>query len=315
MRLIDSSRKFLSRRLQTRYGQVYILPTGQGGNFIVIIFVLFLISLSYGHSLAFSSTFIFVAVVMTSTIFTHFNLKDLELLRAWIPDLIEANKSFFVEARIHNPTGKKKYDLKLAKGKSYSSDSLQLQAGQSGDIKLSFEGLPRGRYRIKTLSLRTTFPFGIFYSWSYGQVEKEFVVHPRIEEGNDLRKFMMGETHEESEIMVKGDNDFEGHSKYNDGDSINRIDWKVYGRTRQLLKKEFVSPIEREVVVSDKMIGHLSFEEGLEFLAGVIHQADQMGWRFGIDWHGQILSPDRGKEHYVRCLTFLGGLEKEVVDL
>lgn len=315
MKLIDSSRKFLSRRLQTRYGQVYILPTGQGVNFIVIIFVLFLISLSYGHSLAFSSTFIFVAVVMTSTIFTHFNLKDVELLRAWIPDVIEAHRPFKIEARLQNTTGKKKFDLKIAKAKNYSSDSLQLNPGESGDIKLDFNGLPRGRYRIKTLALRTTFPFGIFYSWSYGKVAREFVVHPKVTEGDDLRKFMMGETHEESEIMVKGDNDFEGHSKYQSGDPINRLDWKVFGRTRQLLKKEFVSPVEREVMVSEKLIQHLPEEEGLSLLAGIIHQVDQLGWRYGIDWHGHIIAPERGRDQYVRCLQFLGEINREVVDL
>ncbi len=284
-------------------------------NFIVIIFVLFLISLSYGHSLAFSSTFIFVSVVMTSTIFTHFNLKDVELLRAWIPDLIEEEKPFSIEARIHNTTGKKKYDLKISKGKTHSKDSLHLEGGQSAEIKLNLAGLPRGRYRMKSLSLRTTFPFGIFYSWSYGEVEKEFIVHPKVIVGNDLRKFMMGETHEESEIMVKGDNDFEGHSKYQEGEPINRINWKVFGRTRQLLKKEFVSPIEREVIVTKKMIEHLELEEGLSLLAGIIFQADQMGWRFGIDWEGHLISPDRGRDHLVRCLHYLGAINKEVVQI
>lgn len=252
---------------------------------------------------------------MTSTIFTHFNLKDVELLRCWIPDLIEAGRSFSIEARLNNPTGKNKFDLKISKSKNYSKDSLQLEPMQSGDIKLAFEGLKRGRYRLKTLALRTTFPFGIFYSWSYGQVEREFIVHPEIMEGQDLRKFLMGETHEESEIMVKGDNDFEGHNKYHTGDPINRIDWKVYGRTRQLLKKEFVSPVEREVIVTDKMVQHLELEEGLSFLAGVLHQADQLGWRYGVEWEGQTLAPERGRDHYVRCLHFLGSINRKVVDL
>ena len=104
----------------------------------------------------------------------------MKLLRAWIPDLIEADKSFSIHARLQNTTGKKKFDIKISKAKNDSIDSLQLNPGESDDIKLDFIGLPRGRYRIKTLALRTTFPFGIFYSWSYGRVAREFVVHPRI---------------------------------------------------------------------------------------------------------------------------------------
>ncbi|MCO4793701.1 MAG: DUF58 domain-containing protein [Bacteriovoracaceae bacterium] len=315
MKFIDSSKKYLSRRLQTSYGRVYILPTGHGGYFIAIIFILFIISLSYGHSLAFSSTFLFVSIVMTSSIYTHFNLKDVELKNCWLPESIEAGQDFYLDAELNNPTEKKRYDIEINKGSINKSISINLEGKEYKDVQLEFKGMERGKYNLKSISLKTTFPFGIFYSWSYGKVNKDFIVHPKIEPLDQLEKYNLGETFDITNTTIRGDNDFEGHSSYNEGDPVNRIDWKVFARTKKLMKKDFISPVEKEVIINPKMIDGIELEKGLQFLAGILDAARIKGWKFGIEWDGVHVQPDVGREHFITCMNFLGSVEKEVVYL
>lgn len=315
MKSMPSLRKSLFRRMQTRYGRVYILPTGYGGYFIVIIFILFIISLSYGHSLAFASTFLFVALVMTSTIHTHFNLKDVGLKNAWIAEFVGADSSFTIETELQNLTTKKKFDLQIKKGKKESKKKISLGPGESGSMALTLPGLPRGRYRLESLTLGTTFPFGLFFSWSYANADLDFIVHPKKAAvvWNDL--FESGDSFEDSGHFASGDQDFEGHSHYQDGEPLGRIDWRVYARRNQLLKKNFISPVDKEIMVTSTMINHLGLEKGLEYMCGLLYLAYEKGWRFGIDWNGNRIAPQAGRKQLKECLDFIGGIEKEVVDL
>lgn len=301
--------------MQTRYGRVYILPTGYGGYFIVIIFILFIISLSYGHSLAFASTFLFVALVMTSTIHTHFNLKDVGLKKVWIKEFVSADASFSIEAELQNPTTKKKFDLQIKKGRKESEKKISLGPGESGDMTLILPGLPRGRYRIESLTLGTTFPFGLFSSWSYANADLDFIVHPKKAAVAWKDLFESGDSFEDSGHSASGDQDFEGHSYYQEGEPLNRIDWRVYARRNQLLKKNFISPVDKEIMITQAMISHLDLEKGLEYMCGLLYLACEKGWRFGIDWEGDRIAPQTGRKQLKVCLDFIGGMEKEVVDL
>ena len=171
--------KRLGEKLLRSHDKIFIIPTRYGFYFISIVFVLFLISLSYGHSLAYTTTFIFVSLVMTSAHFTNFNLAGVEVMALHIPDEVYAGESFECRVTLRNTSRKTRFDIEVTLGEVGESQPESIESGETKTIVLKVKGLRRGQVSIKRLRLATTFPFGLFYAWKFWLHKKDFVVYPK----------------------------------------------------------------------------------------------------------------------------------------
>lgn len=226
--------------LLERENKIYILPTMFGYYFLLLVFILFMISLTYGHSLAFTATFLFLSLIMSSAAITNFNLRGLDLSRFMV---MENQKSHFL-LRLRN-TSKTRVDLELnLRSQKLKSESLAIvESGAENTVSWNFSHLPRGPYLVRDIILSTTYPVSLFYSWKKFRVDLNFAVPPVPKDFFDghypFYDHHNSESVGESSMLKykKGEEEFYEHRKHEESDTWRLIDWKAYARTNQLFNK------------------------------------------------------------------------------
>ncbi|MBT5093793.1 MAG: DUF58 domain-containing protein, partial [Halobacteriovoraceae bacterium] len=224
------------RKIILKNERIYILPTTLGFYFLAIIFVLFVISLSYAHSLAFTTTFIFVSIVMTSAIYTHYNLANVKLLALKGPEGCFEGEDYSLVLTLENIGRGIKFDLLAKLDGQVSFKGVSLESQSKNDIILSLVGLKRGSYKIERITLTTSFPFGIFFSWVHIPVTKNFFIYPARGQAQHLPLLDIAREGNWTRY-VKGKDEFLEHKKFENTDSWADVDWKAYARGKGLWTK------------------------------------------------------------------------------
>jgi len=294
------------QRVSRHYDRIFILPTRFGTYFIAIIFVLFLMSLSYGHSLAITGTFLFVSVVVVSAHYTNFNLSGLKcaqlkesfflfsgevfsypLMNEWAKPRVDID----VEMTLTNmKTGK---DFKLTGKGSFAALS-------SEEVKLSGEDLKRGVYQVKRIKVSTDFPFGLFRSWMFLSPKTEVFdvfVYPTIR--------IPGPSSGTKAFDAGGLLEFYEHTPYREGEETKRIDWKIYSRTHELYQKHYHDLSAREHLLDRKIYSRYPVEDQLSFLCFKVLELTRAGMTYALVLNGEKPKWGRGKKFERECLVRL----------
>ncbi|MCR9203885.1 MAG: DUF58 domain-containing protein [Halobacteriovoraceae bacterium] len=286
------------KKLTRRHDKIFIIPNRYGIYFLTIIFILFLISLSYGHSLAFTTTFVFVSLVMTSAHYTNFNLSGLEVVALHPPlDLYSGMKG---ELRVTLKNNKKKtrFDLLAEVGKKGISKPVTLE---------------RGEYLIERITLSSAFPFGLFMAWKYWYLDSHFIVFPKIPEETPIlpkaQSFQQSRGAHKGKEEV-GSEEFFGHIEYQEGMPLRSIDWKAYSRGKGILLKQFVEENDLQFTFSlDELKGEL--EERISSLTGWIEEAEKLGVSYSVNLEGRKTAFGRGRAFKRQCLKMVSQFKNE----
>lgn len=271
-RLIEQLREKLEKE-----NRIYIIPTGIGCYFIAVIFILLMISLSYGHSLAFSTTFIFISIVMISAIYTHYNLYGIELVGVSQKEDCYAGKNpAIANIVLKNNSGRGKFDIVVKSENGMSAVKSYIAANEQVTVELQTDLSKRGRYNLYRFELRTEFPFTLFRAWKIFRHDVTIWVYPQILEDIQLPE---RQDHLEYEDMVDASldtkpiddlfNEFREHRPFKDNDSWKQVDWKLYAKTGELYLKTFETTLSHIINFQDsdlKKFSHLGKEGKLSVL-------------------------------------------------
>ena len=223
-----------------RENKIYILPTMFGYYFLLLVFILFMISLTYGHSLAFTATFLFLSLIMSSAAITNFNLRGIDLER-FVSS--ENERNHFLLRLLNSSKTRVDLDLKLRSGVIQGASIPIFKSQDELTITWDYSALARGPYLIREMILSTTYPVGLFYAWKKFIISFEFVVPPKPKDFFDGHYpfYDHNESQSEGESSMlkykKGEEEFYEHRKHEEGDTWRLIDWKAYARTNQLFNK------------------------------------------------------------------------------
>lgn len=275
----------------SRHNKIFIIPTRYGLYFIAIVFILFLISLSYGHSLAYTTTFVFVALVMTSAHFTNYNLSGIEVIAIHPPDETFENEDPSLKVTLRNVAQKHRFDIFLKVSEYGESESFSLAPGETVNKKLTLNPLTRGEYQLKRLTIATSFPFGLFYAWKYWYQNQGFFIYPAMPEKSVTLPPPQALDNRSGSFEGKpevGAEEFYGHQNYDIGMPLRSIDWKAYARGKGLLLKKFIdqSDVKYSLALEDtteKSIQELTAKIVLAELSGATYAVilEQEAPKFG----------------------------------
>jgi uncharacterized protein (DUF58 family) len=310
--------KNLIHRASSRHDKIFILPTRYGLYFIVIIFTLFLISLSYGHSLAFTTTFVFISLVMTSAHFTNYNLTGVKVIAFYVPENVQEGVNSHFRVSLRNTSNKTRFDIQIGIGKKFISEPITLPKGETGQINIEVKDLTRGEYLLPRLTISSSFPFGLFYAWKYWYEDNIVTVFPALSEIKPSLPLphpipnQRGSYRGPEEV---GAEEFSGHQSYQEGMPLRAIDWKAYARGKGILLKKFVD--ESDVFFlfkKDDLLG--SEEERISQLASLIDMASAMGLTYALVLDQEKPTFSNGQSFKLGCLKRLaldGVLRKELL--
>jgi uncharacterized protein (DUF58 family) len=285
-----------------RPGRVYILPTGVGLVFGLMVFAMLLGSMNYNNNLSFVLTFILGSIGFVAMHQCQRNLVGLELHFAGVEPVFAGQAAQFRVA-ITNHSRNVRHGIRL-----YSDESLSeiqdLEPGESKVFVLAVMTDKRGRVALERFGIRTLFPFELFRSWAWLHMDLSGLVYPRpADHAPPPPPTQTAHGHRQHD--ARGEEDFAGLRKFHEGDSPRHVAWKAYARSGQLLSKQFAGADTSSQWFDFAHVSSDDVEERLSILTNWIISADRTLEDYGLRVPGAELPPSHGEAHRRRCLETL----------
>ena len=288
-----------------RRGRIYILPTGLGLTFGVMLFAMLLGSLNYANNLGLGLTFLLAALGVVAMQACHRNLEALVARPAGTEPPFAGQDAVFRLA-LANPSGAARCDLE-AQVRSPQGAPVSIDSGSEATVSLRVPTRRRGAIVLDHVEIATCFPYGLFRAWAVLHPAERCLVYPRP--AADAPPPPPAPGGAGGGTANRGEDDFAGLKDYHPGDPPRHIAWKAFARTNELLVKEFSGAAEPLPVFDLADAPGKDLEARLSVLARWIVDAHARGETFGLRLPGQEIRPQPGDAQRRRCLAAIAEFE------
>lgn len=297
----------VEKSVDLNHQRIFILPTKQGGGFLVSIIILFLISFVYNNNLSYLLTFLLISVFLISLLHSYQSLYGLKLSFLGCHKVF-AGEALGVNLLLSNPMNLERINLQVG----FSADEkINLQAHEEKKLTLPFFVNKRGWQEMEKITVSSTYPFGFFRVWSVIHFSEKYLAYPAPTIDDSSIPFTGNESNLGEDIvntthLSKGD-DFNGLKEYRGGDPIKHIHWKSFAKGHGLFTKQFQlgSKSNQHLWLDfDLTTGH-DLEKRLSQLCRWVVDAEKSGQDYGFLLPGYSIQPSHGDLHYHQCLKAL----------
>lgn len=282
--------------------KIYILPTGYGFLFGILLMLLLIGSINYSNNPAFLLTFLLTGMFVHTIFHTWKNLYGLQI--RWLgSEPVFATETVGFRFRLSDPSAKGHYAIQL----SYAGQEPAILdcTGESGcTVTVTSATHHRGLFRPGRLTIETRYPLGLLRAWTYMESTANAVVYPRPWVG------ALPEGSPEYQGSPSGDqgvgsDDFVGHRVYYPGDQPRHIDWKAYAKDKGLLIKQFGGDRVDLLWLDFEQLAETDTEVRLSILCGTILDVSEQPLQYGLKLPGMKIAPGSGPSHTAACLAAL----------
>jgi uncharacterized protein (DUF58 family) len=304
----DWARRWIRRRqgpdpaaVKLHRGRIYILPTGLGVAFGVMLFAMLLGSLNYANNLGLALTFLLAALGLVAMHACHRNLAGLVITGAGTEPPYAGQAAGF-RLNLSNPSQVPRIDIETG-NQAGGVDSVTVPAAADASVRLALPTSRRGRVRLSRYEIATRYPFGLFRAWAVLHPEQDCLVYPKPAPDAPPPPHAPGS--DGSGEATHGDDDFAGLKDYHPGDSPRRIAWKALARGGELLVKEFAGAAAPAPIFDLDLAPGADLEARLSLLTRWIVDAHGRGEAFGLRLRDLEFAPQPGETQRRRCLAAL----------
>lgn len=291
-----------------RRGRIYILPTGLGVAFGVMLFAMLMGSLNYANNLGLGLTFLLASLGVVAMQACHRNLETLVAREAGTDPPFAGDDAVFRLA-LANPGGLPRRDLE-ASANAGAAPAVSVEAAGESTVRLRVPTRRRGWVALDRVEIATRFPYGLFRAWAVLHPGLRCLVYPKPAADAPPPPPVPGEAG--GGAARRGEDDFAGLKDYHPGDPPRHIAWKAYARAGELLVKEFSGAAEPLPVFDLADAPGADLEARLSVLARWIVDAHARGETFGLRLPGLEIPPQPGEAQRRRCLAALATFEPPV---
>lgn len=302
-RFIDRRAPIAALPLTVSRRRLYILPTGSGALFGLLLVVMLLGATNYENSLAFALTFWLAAIALVSMHHAHANLVGVQVTQASAAPVFAGDLMHFTISLYHN-RARARRALRVSAAGDTADTRIDIAPGETQSITLSCATDRRGRCRCPRLRIESIYPIGLFRAWSWLQPDVQALVYPR-NVGHDHLPARAGDEQPAQPQRARGHGDFLGHRPYLHGDSPRHIDWKASARTDDLLMRDYAEQRSHTLWLDEALAGGNDRETRLSQLTHWVLRADRAGLNYGLRLAKQRIGPDSGPSHRLACLRAL----------
>lgn len=282
--------------------RIYILPTGLGVAFALMIFAMFLGAMNYGNNLALGLGFMLGSLGLTAMHYCHRNIATLRIASAAAEPVFAGEQARFNIA-LENDAPLPRHEVAI--GNEFgSADPVRLEPGARAVLSVRLPAVQRGYLQLDHFEITTRHPFGLFRAWAYLHMDIRCVVYPRPAPRGLAPPPVetdIGGTHD----SARGDEDFAGLRGFHPGDSPRRVAWKAYARGQGLHVKVYAGTAVASHRFDWDSLPGLGVEARLSQLCRWIEDAHAQGRAFALKLPGVDLPANIGPAHRQRCLTAL----------
>ncbi|NOY62465.1 MAG: DUF58 domain-containing protein, partial [Gammaproteobacteria bacterium] len=278
---------------------IYILPTGQGIQFAVLLLVMLLGSLNYNNSLGLMLTFLLVALSLVSILHTYRNMVQLTLRSGKTVPAFATEEAGF-ELFVDNPhaTARQSIVLQLlpipkqpSKHTKQTETAVHIAARASTAVTLNQSADARGLLPIARIKVSSCYPLGLFRAWSYAMLDSRCLIYPKAAATSETQTRDSDAGTQQNQHYAPGHDDFHGLRSYTPGDSLRHLHWKALAREQGLLTKQFAQQQSPHLWLNWDHYPQLHTEARLSQLCrGVLDAHDQHS-HYGLRLPGCEITP------------------------
>ncbi|QWT22305.1 DUF58 domain-containing protein [Bacillus sp. NP157] len=279
--------------------RIYIVPTGFGVAFSMVLGVMLVGALNYANNAALMLTCLLGAATAGSMLVAFRTLNGLGIggLRA---DTARAGERIHVSLDL-SASQRERAAVRIdVDGVEHA---VRVPAAGSATVEFELEAERRGWLPLPRMRVHTRWPLGLFRAWSWIHPDSTVLVYPMAEamgpspfepEGDADR----GRPRPGDELAALRD--------YRPGDPRRQIAWKLSARHHGLLVKDLEQPAPQEDWRLDWDSVHgLDNESRIARLARWVDEARDGGRRWSLRLPDGYFDIAQGDEHYHRCMTAL----------
>jgi uncharacterized protein (DUF58 family) len=281
---------------------IYVLPTGHGVLFGVILLAMLAGSINYNNSLGYAFTFLLASVAAVSVLHTYRNVAGLSLKAGRAPPTFAGGKASF-EILVTNVGLRPRRGIRLQID-GEETGIADIRPRQTIPIILNRKAERRGVMPIGRFSVATHFPLGLFRGWSNVDVIAHCMVYPRPGPRRPRPEDVVYSPETEGS-KGKGTGDFVGFREYAPGDSLKHVYWKALARGQDLVTKQFGGGDTMDEWLDWAQVPGAGTEARLSQLCRWVLDAYRHEKRYGLRLPGTDIGVSSGEGHKHRCLEAL----------
>ncbi|HAT8180304.1 TPA: hypothetical protein JA361_12800 [Legionella pneumophila] len=299
--------KWIAKRISKTNPQIfgsqniYIIPTGFGWVYGVVVLSLFSGAINYQISTVFLMTFLLAIIGLISTWEAHANLKGLSIKLVSVEDTyegtpVQVNLLIQSNNRIH-------FGLELRLN-NQSVTRLEKIPPQGLRFVLPIATTGRGFYTLPKIIISSCFPFGLFQVWGYVNFDSNYYVYPQpVNPGFWPMPFYH---QNKRKIDAHGDNEFYDLKQVdNPWIQPNLIAWKIAAKRQGWYMKTMDRAEEMYWLFTLNDLPIERLEEKLNHLSYWLVTAESQGQFYNVDLGKNPNKFSHGEEHLRYCLRQL----------
>ncbi|WP_158885142.1 DUF58 domain-containing protein [Rhodanobacter sp. L36] len=281
--------------------RIYIVPSGFGAGFSVLLLVMLVGALNYANNASLLLTCLLGAASAASMLVTFRTLDGLRLSHIHAGQAV-AGEALELTLTFESARTRQAIRLDL----DGQSIPFALSPSLAVGIKVHMATTQRGWHPIPRLRLWSSWPLGMFRAWSWLHPDQQVLVWPRPEtEGPPPR----GASDDARHMRLHRGDELAALRDYRAGDPQRHIAWKASARYSNLLVKDFEQPQSRPQWELDwRQLGGLDNETRIARLARWVDEAHTQRRNYSLWLPGDEIASGGGPLHYAHCMSALAQL-------
>ena len=280
--------------------RIYILPTRFGLMLGIILAAMLIAGLNYNSNLALAFAFLMTSMALVTMHHCNRNLLRLSVDATTEVDALAGSEAKF-EFELRNASNVDRRDIEVRCLAGSATGSVA--AGESESIEVTVPIAQRGVTRVNQFELRTRYPFGWFYSWTYVQGPITIFAAPAPAGIRTLPAAAASGNGAFAE--VRGDEDFSGLRPYEPGVALKHMAWKVLARGGEPAVRSYSGLASKPEWLDWDALQGLDAEARLSQLCLWVLESDAAQRPYGLRIPGREIPPSGGAAHRFTCLRAL----------
>lgn len=289
--------------------RVYIVPTRYGIAYGTALIVILLGAMNYSISLGHALVFLLAGLGIVTILHTFRNLVMISVRPGRCEPVFAHGVAQF-SVLLENTRREPRTSLRLFISDELSTETpveVDLPAQTTTPVTLNLPASRRGWLRLPRVTIETTWPLGLIWSWSYVVPDMQCLVYPAPALSAPPLPWG-GDSTRGGGKDGRGADDFSGLRSHQVADSPRHIAWKAVARQHDgpLLTKLFSGAAAHELWLDwDALPEACDTEQRLAILARWMIDAEAAGHAWGLRLPGIKRAADCGEAHLAAGLRSL----------
>jgi uncharacterized protein (DUF58 family) len=282
------------------YRHIYVMPTGFGFWFGVLLALTAIGGLNFNNNMALMLGFVLASIAQMTTLLAYRNLVGLSLVGIRAPPVFAGHPARF-NVLLKNPEERLRFAIQVTSEESVDCGDIGPQ--KTGQLELKQSKTKRGWLEMKPFRIQNRYPLGLFRAWSVIIPEARCLVYP-APALNPPPLPKAGHGDQGSARQGEGEH-FHGLREYQEGDPLRRIAWKTSARHQKLYSRVMESYSEDACEINWYLMRGGNTEDKLSIMTAWILRAERLQIPYSLEMPTAALPADLGEEHRDACLKIL----------